>query len=107
MAISQLKQTGAPEESDATARSREAIRVALIKKMTPIVYREWLRARKQRMIRAIDQELALDDTFNQIVFRANATPVVIEEGQTSGTVELSVQADADWSAIDQALAVRR
>jgi hypothetical protein len=104
MAISQLKQTGAPEESDATARSREAIRVALIKKMTPIVYREWLRARKDRMIRAIDQELALDDTFNQIVFRATATPVVIEEGQTSGTVELSVQADTDWSAIDQALA---
>jgi hypothetical protein len=104
MAISQLKFTGAPQDSDATQRSREAIRLALIKKMTPLVYREWLRGRKQRMTEAIDLELALDDAFNQIVFRAVVPAVVIEEGQGSGSAELAVQTNADWGPIEATLA---
>jgi hypothetical protein len=103
MAISQLKETGAPQESEATARSREAIRVALIRKMTPIVTLEWLRVRKERMTRAIDLELALDDAFNQIVFRAAAVPVVIEEGNASGSMQLTVNTDTDWGPIEDTL----
>ncbi|WP_414662654.1 coiled-coil domain-containing protein [Horticoccus sp. 23ND18S-11] len=104
MGISQLKETGAPQESDATARSREAIRLALIKKMTPLVYREWLRVRKERMTRAIDLELALDDAFNQIIFRVATSPVVLEEGQAGGSAELTVLTDTDWGAIEATLA---
>jgi hypothetical protein len=103
MAISQLKETGAPEESKATADSREAIRVGLIKKMNPIVYREWLRVRKERMTRAIDVLLGLDDAFNQVIFRVITPRVVIEDGGRDGTAELAVQTDANWGLFEDGL----
>ena len=102
--IAQLKETGAGKDSEATAQAREGIKQALMKRMTPIVLSEWLRVRKERLIRAIDLELALDDAFNQVIFRVPAPKVEIEEGQADGSVELAVLSDADWPAIEATLA---
>ncbi len=101
--IAQLKETGAGKDSEATAQAREGIKQALMKRMTPIVLREWSRVRKERMVRVIDQELMLDDLFNQVIFRVPAPKVEIEEGKTEGSVELAVQSDADWPKIEAAL----
>jgi hypothetical protein len=102
--ISKLKDTGASEESDATASSRQAIKEKLITNMTPIVLAEWLKARKRIITEYLDMLLELDYRMNNLVVRARSNPALVSlEANGPASADIRLETDQDIREIEDLL----